>query len=179
MIRFYILILSVMPLTSTYPKQPYTLIKTFETIELRWYPSVMKIQSKGEFSPLFNYISGKNETGQKIEMTTPVHQSVATQDPFMEFVLPERYTKNNTPKASTAEVKIVESTPGYYVAIGFSGYATATKKKYFTEVLKLEAQQLGFEIIGTPILLVYNSPYRIFNRKNELVFEINELTIPK
>ena len=29
------------------------------------------------------------------------------------------------------------------------------------------------EIIGNPIVLVYNSPYKIFNRKNEILIKIS------
>ena len=62
-----------------YESQPYKLIKDFEVFEIRYYPSVHMVQTEStetsgnNFSKLFQYISGSNESNLKIAMTTPVH----------------------------------------------------------------------------------------------------------
>ena len=62
-----------------YETQPYQVIDTIEAIEIRYYPSVKLVQTESlseenqNFSRLFRYITGANNTNQKIDMTTPVH----------------------------------------------------------------------------------------------------------
>lgn len=170
---FFIIHLSHSTMGTTYQTQKYELLKTFEDAELRYYPPVMKIQSNGAFGPLFQYISGVNESQQKIEMTTPVYQSTTDGKPIMEFVLPERFDPQNTPGASSKNVRVFESKPGYFLAIRFSGYATQNRKEQQAKRLLQLATELQLPMIGTPLLLVYNSPYRVFNRTNELLIEID------
>lgn len=159
-------------MASKYETQKYQTIKTFEEAELRFYPSVMKIQSNGEFGPLFQYISGSNEAELKIEMTTPVYQSSKEGKPIMEFVLPQRFNMENTPIPKSRNIKTFLTKSGYFLAIRFSGYATDSKiDLQKTKLLNL-AKKYQFKIIGEVNLLVYNSPYRIFNRKNELLIEV-------
>lgn len=88
-----------------YETQPFEVIKTIEEAELRFYPSVMKIQSNGDFGSLFRYISGANEAGQKIAMTTPVQMGTPEGEPVMQFVLPKKFNKENTPSSSNGTVK--------------------------------------------------------------------------
>jgi hypothetical protein len=170
---FFIINLSHPIMATTYQTQKYEIVKTYEDAELRYYPPVMKIQSNGAFGPLFQYISGANESQQKIEMTTPVYQSTTDGKPIMEFVLPERFDSQNTPNASSKNVRIFESKPGYFLAIRFSGYATQNRKEEQTRRLQKLADNYQLKMIGAPLLLVYNSPYRIFNRTNELLIEID------
>ena len=74
-----------------YETQPFDVIDQFDEAELRYYPPVMKIQSSGDFGSLFRYISGNNETGQKIAMTTPVQMGNTQGETVMQFVLPASF----------------------------------------------------------------------------------------
>jgi hypothetical protein len=80
-------------------QQPYNVLKNYDGFELRSYPRHVLVQvtvrgsfiSAGSigFGPLIRYISGGNQTGQKIAMTAPVVQS--SHDPethVVSFVLP-------------------------------------------------------------------------------------------
>ncbi len=155
-----------------YETQPYELIQNFEEAELRFYPPVMKIQSNGDFGSLFRYISGGNETGTKIAMTTPVQMGNTSGEPVMQFVLPAAYNKNNTPKAISPNVKVLESETGYYLATQYGGYSMNWREKKAAKKLKEVAASQGLEISGEPILLVYNSPFDVFNRKNEVLYKV-------
>ena len=57
----------------------YTVVKKTDVYEIRFYPERLVVESiynstGGTFRKLFNYISGANNTSEKIEMTTPVTQ---------------------------------------------------------------------------------------------------------
>lgn len=156
-----------------YETQPFEVIKTIEEAELRFYPSVMKIQSNGDFGSLFRYISGANEAGQKIAMTTPVQMGTPEGEPVMQFVLPKKFNKENTPSSSNGTVKVIESEEGMYLALSYGGYTMDWRERKAAERLRTIANQHGIELIGAPILMVYNSPYQVFNRKNEVLFKVN------
>lgn len=155
-----------------YETQPYELIQNFEEAELRFYPPVMKIQSNGDFGSLFQYISGSNETGAKIAMTTPVQMGNTSGEPVMQFVLPSSYNSENTPQANSKNVTVLESEQGHYLAIQYGGYTMDWREKKAANRLREIAKNQGLEISGEPILLVYNSPFDVFNRKNEVLYKV-------
>ena len=105
-------------------------------------------------------------------MTTPVYMGNSKGEEVMEFVLPNTFNANNTPKPVSSGVRVFQTTPAYFIALDFSGYATASSREKYSTKLKKLAQENAFETIGEPLLLVYNSPYRLFNRKNEILLEI-------
>ena len=72
---FTLLFLFFNLMAQQYETQYFEIIKTLDSAQIRYYPSVMKIKATNNkgFNALFGYISGKNETGQKIAMTTPVY----------------------------------------------------------------------------------------------------------
>lgn len=155
-----------------YETQPYELIENFEEAELRFYPPVMKIQSNGDFGSLFRYISGGNETGAKIAMTTPVQMGNTSGDQVMQFVLPSNYTSENTPQANSKNVTVLESEQGHYIAIQYGGYTMDWREKKAAQKLRDIAQKYNLQLTGEPILMVYNSPYQVFNRKNEVLYKV-------
>ena len=64
-----------------YESAPYEVIESDGNIEIREYPDLVLASTEakfdargndGSFMRLFRYISGNNESDQKIEMTTPV-----------------------------------------------------------------------------------------------------------
>ena len=155
-----------------YETQPYDLVQKYEEAELRYYPPVMKIQSNGDFGSLFRYISGGNETGTKIAMTTPVQMGNTSGEPVMQFVLPSAYNSENTPQANSKNVTVLESEQGHYLAIQYGGYTMNWREKKAANRLREIAKNQGLEISGEPILMVYNSPYQVFNRKNEVLYKV-------
>ena len=156
-----------------YQTQAFDVIKQFDEAELRYYPPVMKIQSNGDFGSLFRYISGGNETGTKIAMTTPVQMGNTKGEPVMQFVLPNNYTTENTPSAKDKNVQVLESESGHYIAIQYGGYTMDWREKKAAQKLRDIAQKHSLKLTGEPILMVYNSPYQVFNRKNEVLYKVD------
>ncbi len=157
-----------------YETQHYELIKTLDSAQIRYYPSVMKIRAnknKG-FNALFGYISGKNETGQKIAMTTPVYMQQEEGQEVMEFVLPRSFDQENAPNALSQNVAVYQSKPGYFIALRFGGYALDWVTNRALKALDKIVEKHGIQIQGSPLILVYNSPYQVLNRKNEILYQI-------
>lgn len=158
-----------------YETQAYKVVRVLSKLEIRYYPPVMKIQSENNFGSLFRYISGNNQNSKKIAMTTPVYMGNYEGQDVMEFVLPNSFNEANTPKSESSDVRVFQSTPGYFIALEFGGYATQNNRNKHTDQLIALAKQNNLKTIGSPLLLVYHSPYRIFNRKNEVLLEIEYL----
>ena len=167
-----------MTMAQGYETQSYKVIKIVGEAELRFYPSVMMVETitNNGFSSLFRYISGNNTSKQKIAMTTPVHMDRNSKEGSMAFVLPKIFNKENTPKPLTKNVKVYESEVKYYAAFSFGGYTNSRKEQSIIEKGKLILKKYNISFSDAPIVLVYNSPYTFFNRKNEVLFPIE---IPK
>ena len=93
--------------------QDYRVIDKIDNVEIRFYPSVMKVKSfsildNGNFSSLFRYISGFNDQKKKIAMTTPVYIEKINRGSIMEFVLPKKYSLNNTPIAKNSDLQVYQ-----------------------------------------------------------------------
>ena len=161
-------------MSSQYETQKYEIIKIIDKAEIRYYPAVMRIKSSREngFANLFGYISGKNEKNKKIAMTTPVYLKKEDNIEVMEFILPSSYNNKNTPMSLSSKVSVYESNPDYYLALKFGGYAFQSFVNKTSRELKRIANENNIQVVGEPIVLVYNSPYKIFNRRNEILFKI-------
>jgi len=152
--------------------QSYVLIDKRDGIELREYPSVMKIQSRAGFGSLFRYISRGNRAQQQIPMTTPVYMGDSEGNELLQFVLPKEFTPAITPASADDRVEVFQAKPGFFLAKRFSGFTNPKKKEKNVRAIRSLANLLGLNIIGEPIVLVYNSPYRLLFRKNEVIMEI-------
>ena len=169
----FITLFTQIAMAQKYETQPFEVIESIDGAELRYYPPVMKIQSDNNFGVLFRYISGNNADSKKISMTTPVYMGDEEGNNVMEFVLPASFHKGNTPDATSSSVRVFESEPGYFLAVDFGGYASSSsRQKYSNELVEL-AKQHDLKPVGEPMLLVYNSPYQFFNRKNEILLALD------
>ena len=163
-----------------YETQQYEVVKTLEKAEIRFYPPVMKIKApkSSGFNALFGYISGNNTDNTKIAMTTPVYMSNDAQgNEMMAFVLPKSMKKEQTPAPLSDSVTVYESESGYFIAYPFGGYALDWWVEKASNALKEIAASHNIQLKSDPLVLVYNSPYKLINRKNEVLFQIDEETL--
>jgi SOUL heme-binding protein len=172
-------------------------------VEIRAYPEEIWATTVAEdqnnaFSPLFRYISGDNDKGEKIEMTapvvTPTPQPAGTgstkgekiemtapvvsmnteKGQFMAFIMPERFDINSIPKPLSSRVKIESVEPRKLATIRFSGYVTQENYKKNLEQLNKTLENRGISTIGEPILMQYNDPWTPpFYRRNEIGVQVN------
>ena len=158
--------------------QSYEVLKNIAGCEIRFYPPVMMAKYSSDkggsgFRKLFKYISGNNDGETKISMTTPVHMEKSESGNSMAFVLPKSFNKENAPKPNDASLVVYESDSRHYAAIEYSGYTDEVKEKENKDKLKKILNEQNIEIVGDSKILVYNSPYKIVFRRNEILIPIS------
>jgi hypothetical protein len=170
-------------------KTQYDVLKTYDNIEIRRYPSMLLAIVKdytddSGFNLLFNYISGNNRTQQKIQMTTPVITSekipmtapVITKDKYIAFILPTLYTKETIPIPKDNAVHIQQQKEKIYAVFRFRGKTTEKHVQQQFKRLLYIVKNHNLIIKGSPILMRYNSPFAPgFIRRNEVAVEIENI----
>ena len=157
-----------------YETQQYELIYTMDNIELKSsLPSIKaKVTSNNNFSKLFKYISGNNSDNKKIAMTTLVYMTSKGSLNTMEFVLPSKYSEKNIVLPKDNSVKVYKSKGGVFASITYGGYSNSNKVSLNYHLLVERLNEKNITIISNqPIVLSYNSPYKVFNRRNEVLLE--------
>ena len=157
---------------------PYDILDKNEVYEIRKYSDRLAVEtttsgSNNNFRKLFNYISGRNQTSQKISMTTPVTQVEKNGSMSMQFYLPSKFNSSNAPKPTREDVSLITIEGGYYAVLRFSGRASDKNFAKHMEILKKELQNNNILIISPPIRATYDSPFTLpMNRRNEAMFKV-------
>ena len=169
----------------------YRVITANQIYEIREYDDRLAVQTRqkngqnGAFRKLFKYISGSNISSTKIEMTTPVTQSIKIDmttpvaqkfqevEIIMKFFLPEKFQIKTAPQPLNEDLSIVVVKGGKYAVIKYSGRSTY---KNFERQSKVLLEALGtdkIETIDQPIKATFNGPLTpFFMRRNEAMIRI-------
>lgn len=152
--------------------QPYEVIKAIDSVEIRFYPSATLVQTSGgnNFGKLFRYISGSNESEEKIAMTAPVYMNEDKSE--MAFVMPLDVHQKGAPEPMGKNVSLRITEPRYVAAIRYGGYTNANKEATYTKRLMKALEDNSIEAKGAVEFLGYDSPYKFYNRRNEVMVEI-------
>lgn len=164
--------------------QPYTVIHSEKDFEIRFYPAATmatitssaktyKDLGNSGFRKLANYIFGGNEEKKQISMTSPVYMDINDSVSTMSFVMPANYNVENLPNPNSSEVKLSTTTEEYVAAITFGGFASDNAIKAQTEKLEAALKASGVSYYGHFRFLGYNPPFQLFNRKNEIIVNVN------
>lgn len=154
----------------------YKLIRTIGAVEIRDYPKSLFASyysnvsgDNSKFRVLANYIFGGNDREEQIGMTSPVNMKISSKNNEMLFLMPLCYDKTNIPKPNNNDIKLISVEKRKVATIRFSGYANdekvENKKQQLIEALKNHSIQHTNEFE----LLVYDSPYKLLNRRNEVL----------
>ena len=168
-----------------YETQNYRVLGQLDDAEVRYYPEVMKVKtegplsSNGNFSKLFNYIDKGNTSSTKIAMTTPVYMQQNSEQSQMEFVLPRKYLSEKAPSPIRSDVMVYKARAGFFVALEFGGYNNASKTAKYRRQLEKILESNNINPLGPLKVLGYNSPLTVFNRRNEVLFEVQEESLPE
>ena len=162
-----------------YEEANYEVVKQNKVYEIRKYSDRLAIETitsnqGSSFRKLFNYISGNNENKEEISMTTPVTQIEKKGSMTMQFYLPSKFNKDNTPSPSNSDVKILNIKNGYYAVIKYSGRASDKNFIKHKNILKNELKKNDILILSSPIKATYDKPFTLpILRRNEAMFKIN------
>jgi hypothetical protein len=173
---------TIMPVTKT-EEQKHSVVRKYKDFEIRFYPSatIATINSGAKtyrdlsgpgFQKLAGYIFGGNETKTKISMTTPVQMDINDSVSTMSFVMPSAYSKENLPKPNDPNVIIKTTADEYVAVIKFSGYASDSDLKFYSEELQNLLKENGITSFGNYRFLGYNPPYQFINRRNEIIVSV-------
>ena len=189
-LKLILLLFLISKLAMALEEPEFVIIKSFSEYEIRKYKDRLAVQVEYSnndrgFQYLFNYISGANINAEKIDMTTPVTQSIkidmtipVTQSlkddkMVMQFFLPSKFTINTAPKPTNERVNLVIIEGGYYAVIRYSG--RSTDKNYYKkfEELKKYLKKDKIEIIENGIKATFNGPFTFPPlRRNEAMIKI-------
>ena len=182
-IKLYLIVfcaLFILPYSTVmaYEEANYEVVSKNEVYEIRKYSDRLAVETMtsgidSNFRKLFNYISGRNDTQEKIKMTTPVTQVEKNGNMSMQFYLPSKFNSENAPNPSRKDVKIVNIEGGYYAVLRYSGRASDGNFLKHKEILEKELQKNSISIISPPIRATYDSPFTLpMNRRNEAMFKV-------
>ena len=179
--RILIILISVLTLNSqtmAYEEANYEVVKENKNYEIRKYPDRLVIETNSiqgnGFRKLFNYISGNNKENEEIKMTVPVTQENKNGNMTMQFYLPSKFDKDNAPKPTNSEVKILTVEGGYYAVIKYSGRSSDQNFLKNKEILDKELKQDNVTVLSPPIRASYNSPFTLpILKRNEVMYRVD------
>ena len=160
-----------------YEEANYEIINENNNYEIRKYFDRLVIETNttqgNGFKKLFNYISGNNEQKKEIKMTAPVTQVKKNGNMTMQFYLPSKFNKENTPDPSSSDVKILNIKGGYYAVIKYSGRASDSNFIKHKNILENQLKKDKIIILSPPIRASYNSPFTLpMLKRNEVMYRI-------
>ena len=143
-----------------YEEPSFAVVQANESYEIRYYNERIVVQTNNTsqnsgFRKLFNYISGKNSNSEKIAMTVPVTQT----NNSMQFYLPIKFDKENTPIPIDDDVNISTVPGGHYAVIKYGGRSSDSNFLKYTEFLRSALSDDGIKILSQPIKATYNGPF--------------------
>ncbi|SHG38868.1 SOUL heme-binding protein [Flavobacterium segetis] len=163
---------------------PYKLDKKYKDFEIRSYEATLftavnmsgnkyKESSRKGFSVLAGYIFGGNKKNEKIAMTSPVAMSLGDSTTMM-FMVPKKFNKETLPQPNESQIKFTEEPAKTVAAIGFGGWADDEKIEKYKQELITALQKEGIKYTNRFYYLGYNAPFEVFNRKNEIIVELDD-----
>lgn len=126
------------------------------------------------FNRLFKFITGGNESKQKIAMTTPVFMTGNESNTTMAFVMPVKFTAEKVPQPVDATVKVRELPAGRFAVMRFSGGRSAKNEKQALDQLKHWMAVERMTELSPPMYGYFDPPWTpTFLRRNEVMLRID------
>jgi hypothetical protein len=181
-------------------QQPYEVIRSYPTFELRRYPphlvAEVSVHASFEeagnraFRSLFGYITGQNTSARSVAMTAPVVQEKATSrkiamtapvvqvenssgDYVVAFVLPASLTAETAPVPADPRVRVREVPGRLAAAMRYSGRWTEVGYRHRLAQLESDVVAAGFRPSGAAKFARFDPPFKPwFLRRNEVVQDV-------
>ena len=170
-------------LFSVVAEENYTVIKKIEDIEIRQYKSSIyasytpknEKERNNSFKKVASFIFGDNTNNEKISMTSPVVIKIHN-NYEMAFIMPDKYSIENLPQPDNEEINIYTEPETLKACIKYSGYTNNSIENRKINELKEILLKHNYNHNNDFAVLVYNSPFDFFNRRNEITVTIDMQT---
>lgn len=144
--------------------------------EVREYPAMTIARTAmgdGDFMRLFRYISGGNETEQKIAMTAPVLVQHQGEDKGMSFVVPREVAAKKVPAPKASDVSVDEMPAAKFAVFTYSGRRTDANEAEALAKLRAWTKKKNLQTEGEPMFAYYDPPWTLpFMRRNEVMLRV-------
>lgn len=163
-----------------YETAPYEVLKKDGKYEIRSYEELITVAveeknlaSANGFGSIFQYISGDNESNEKISMTTPVFNELKEDGVTTEFVMPRHYNASTLPKPENKNLSVKKTESRIVLAITFSGSINENRLRFYKKLLSDYAVKNSLKVTGIFRLARYNPPFiPSFLRRNEILIDL-------
>ena len=163
-----------------YQEPHYDVSEKDGAFELRRYAPFVSVATPDNtlrgsgFGRLFSFISGRNQSEEKMPMTIPVLND--TESSTMEFVLPlHMVKKSDAPMPMDDQEEIKEYQLNLTAAVRFSGKSSAEKINMQIQMLEAWCEKKGYRPTKAPLIARYNAPMTPgFLRRNEIILQIED-----
>lgn len=163
-----------------YETAPYEVLKKDGKFEIRSYQELITVAveesnllSGNGFGSIFQYISGDNESKEKISMTTPVFNELKEDGVTTEFVMPGHFNASTLPKPKNKNLSVKKAESRTVLAITFNGSINETRLGFYKKLLSDYATRNRLTTTGVFRLARYNPPFMpSFLRRNELLIDL-------
>jgi len=151
-----------------YETAAYEVLEREGAFEIRRYEAMQvvatKMQGEGQnssFRRLFRYISGGNDSEEKIAMTTPVFMPADGEGAMEEmwFVVPAGVAKQGAPEPGDESVVLRSVPGGKFAALRYSGRSSAKDRRERLAELRAEVERRGLKAAGAPVFAGYDPPW--------------------
>jgi len=154
----------------------YKVLEQEGKFEVRDYPAMTVARTAmgdGDFMRLFRYISGGNESEQKISMTAPVLVQHKGEESGMSFVVPRDVAAKKVPAPKGSEVSVDEMPAAKFAALTYSGRRTDSNETDALAKLRAWMAKKSLRAEGEPVYAYYDPPWTLpFLRRNEVMLRI-------
>ena len=167
----------------------YVVNKEYDQFEVRRYEATLfssvklsgttyKENSSEGFSVLAGYIFGNNERSEKIAMTSPVAMTLEDSSTML-FMVPNKFNKETLPQPNESKIKFHNEPAKTVAAIQFKGWASDKKIENYKQKLIAALDNEGISHTDRFYFFGYNAPYEVFNRKNEVIVELQKIVVKR
>lgn len=128
------------------------------------------------FRILAGYIFGKNESGEKMQMTAPVaSEPLPDSEAYTyAFVMEQKYTMDALPKPVDPRIRLARKPARVMAVRRYSGSWNASTDREQRAALIAALKEDAVKMLGDPILARYDSPWTPgFMRRNEIMVEVD------
>jgi DNA gyrase inhibitor GyrI len=159
---------------------PYQQVRAASPFELRDYPALTVVEAplddegNSGFGRLFRFISGRNASGEKIAMTTPVLMGGSEGRATMAFVMPAALKLERVPRPNDATLSVRGISAGRFAVLRFSGGRSVKNQTTALERLRgwLAAEKLTAS--SPPVYAYFDPPWvPTFLRHNEVMLRLD------